>query len=51
LMIATAWGSLRLVAIGDSTKGGGVAGDKVAKWGLLTCWEGEMMDARVEMWE
>ena len=51
-MTTTARGSHRLVAIGDSTKGGGVAGGKAAKWGIaLTCWEGKMMDARVAMWE
>ena len=40
-MTATARGSHRLVAICDSTKGGGVAGGKAAKWGIVDMLGGE----------
>ena len=41
MMTATARGSHRLVAICDSTKGGGMAGGKAAKWGIVDMLGGE----------
>ena len=41
VVTATARGSHRLVAFGDSTKGGGVAGGKAAKWGIVDMLGGE----------
>jgi hypothetical protein len=35
----------------DSTRGGRVAGGKTADGGLLTGWEGEMMEVRAARWE